>query len=136
MHSTETKTQFIKLRAQGLSFSRIATQLRVSKPTLIAWNRERRSKFQSPRALELKLLQDSLLPQEEMIRCSFNLRAIEFELASRAFREISTDQLHRIATLLRERLSELNAGKQTDKSRSNSVKFDSVSSSLDKRSKG
>jgi hypothetical protein len=129
MHSAEIKTQFIKLRAQGLSYSRIAAQLRVSKPTLIAWNRQCQSQLQSPRALELKLLQDSLLPQDEMVRCSFNLRAIEYELASRAFREVSTDQLHRIATLLRDRLTELQTGQQTDKFRSTSVNFESVSAS-------
>jgi hypothetical protein len=123
MHSSETKAQFIKLRAEGLSFTRIASRLRVSKPTLIAWNRECRSRFQSPRALELKVLQESLMPEDELIRCSFNLRAVEQELASRAFREISTNQLHHMATLLRERLSELHAGKETDKFRSSPVKF-------------
>src|SRR5256885_9368139 len=110
MHSSETKIHFIKLRAQGLSYSRIATQLRVSKPTLIAWNRECQSRLQSPRALELKLLQDSLLPQDELIRCTFNLRAVEQELASRAFREIPTGQLKHMAALLRDRLTELHSG--------------------------
>jgi transposase len=123
MHSSETKAQFIKLRAEGLSFTCIASRLRVSKPTLLAWNRECRSRLHSPRALELKVLQESLLPEDEMIRCSFNLRAIEQELASRAFREISTKQLRHMATLLHERLSELAAGKETDKFRSSSVKF-------------
>jgi transposase-like protein len=136
MHSPETKAQFIKLRAQGLSYARIASRLRVSKPTLIAWNRECQSRFQSPRALELKVLQESLLPEDEMIRCSLNLRAIEQELVSRAFREISTDQLHRMANILRERLSELHAGQQTDKFRSNSVKFSSISTSLVKPGQG
>src|SRR5580765_5271648 len=107
MHSPETKAQFIKLRAQGLSYARIASRLHVSKPTLIAWNRECRSRLSSPRALELKVLQESLLPEDELIRCSLNLRAIEQELVSRAFREISTDQLHHMANLFRERLGEL-----------------------------
>jgi intein-encoded DNA endonuclease-like protein len=107
MHSSEIKTKFIKLRAQGLSYSRISSQLRVSKPTLIAWNHECQAQFQSPRVLELKALQESLLPEDELIRCSFNLRAIEHELASRAFREIPTDQLHRLAALLRDRIAEL-----------------------------
>src|SRR5438034_2479281 len=112
MHSSETKTQFIKLRAQGWSYSRISAQLRVSKPTLVAWNRECQSQLQSPRALELKALQESLLPEEEMIRCSVNLRAIEQEIVSRAFRQISTDQLHRLAALLRDRLGELHPVKE------------------------
>ena len=47
-----------------------------------------------------------------MIRCSIQLRAIEQEIVSRAFRQISTDQLHRFASLLRDRLGELQPVKE------------------------
>src|SRR6185295_18677348 len=108
MHSNETKNEFIKLRAGGWSYSRISTQLKVSRQTLLSWNRQFQSKLRSPRAIELEALQASLLPEEEMIRCSMSLRAVEQELASRAFRQFTTPQLHRFAALLRDRLNELN----------------------------
>jgi len=122
MHSIETKNQFIKLRAQGWSFARISAQLRVSKPTLLAWNRELQSQLRSPRALELQALQEALLPQEEEIRCLAFLRVIEQELASRNLRHMSTDELCRFACLLRDRISELEAVKERSNQRSNAVK--------------
>src|SRR5437899_275373 len=39
VHSLATRNEFLRLRIAGLSFSRIARQLGVSKPTLIAWSR-------------------------------------------------------------------------------------------------
>src|SRR5215470_12944980 len=47
MHSTETINQFLNLRVQGWSFARIAEQLQVSKPTLLAWNRKYHSRIDS-----------------------------------------------------------------------------------------
>ncbi len=34
------KTEFIQLRAQGLSYDKISEKIGISKPTLIKWNRE------------------------------------------------------------------------------------------------
>ncbi len=121
MHTEQTKTDFVKLRAQGWSFSRISAQLRVSKPTLIAWNRQCQSRLQSPRAVELKALQESLLPEEEFLRSTLFLRAIEQELAARALRDIPTAQLHRYAALLRDRLNELHPVKERSNDRLNPV---------------
>jgi transposase-like protein len=126
MHSNETKNEFVKLRAGGWSYSRISTQLKVSRQTLLSWNRQFQSKLRSPRTIELEALQASLVPEEEMIRSSMNLRAVEQELASRAFRQFTTPQLHRFAALLSERLSELNPVKEQSNSgqvRSNSAPF-------------
>ena len=126
MHSNETKNEFIKLRAGGWSYSRISTQLKVSRQTLLSWNRQFQSKRRSPRAIELEALQASLLPEEEMIRSSMSLRAVEQELASRAFRQFTTPQLHRLAALLRDRLNDLNPVKEQSNSgqvRSNLAPF-------------
>src|SRR5438477_10787605 len=103
MHSTETKNQFLKLRAEGCSFSRIASRLHVSKPTLLAWNRQQLGQCHSPRALELKALEESL-PRPELLRCINNLRSVEQALASRGLREIPTAQLLRFAIALRARI--------------------------------
>jgi hypothetical protein len=121
MHTTDTKNQFVKLRAQGWSFARIAAQLRVSKPTLLSWNRQSQAQLRSPRALELKALQESLLPDEELFRCTIFLRTVEQELASRSLRKLSTAELHRLASLLRLRLDELQPVNQQSNERSNSV---------------
>src|SRR2546430_15588955 len=94
MHTTQTKTEFVKLRAQGWSFARISSQLRVSKPTLVSWNRQHLSQLHSPRAQELKALQEILIPEEELFRCTIHLRAVEQELASRTLQQVPTDQLH------------------------------------------
>ena len=40
MHPVSTRSEFLRLRVQGRSLSSIARQLGVSKPTLIAWNRD------------------------------------------------------------------------------------------------
>ena len=114
MHSTETKNQFLKLRAEGCSFSRIASRLHVSKPTLLAWNRQQLSQCRSPRALELQLLQASL-PDQELLRCITNLKAVEQELASRALRELSHEQLKHFAAVLHDRIRELYAVKEQSK---------------------
>ena len=39
-HSMEVKEQFIKLRAKGMSYDKIAAEINVTKPTLIGWARE------------------------------------------------------------------------------------------------
>jgi hypothetical protein len=40
MHDDKTIQRFIDLRVQGRTFASLATELKVSKPTLIAWSRE------------------------------------------------------------------------------------------------
>src|SRR5437870_3567254 len=121
MHTTQTKNEFVKLRAQGWSFARISSQLRVSKPTLVAWNRQHLSQHHSPRAQELKALQEVLMPEEELFRCIIHLRAVEQELASRTLQQVPTDQLHRLAFLLHERITEISAVKECANHRSNSA---------------
>lgn len=124
MHGAETRAQFAKLRAQGLSLARIAVELHVAKTTLVAWNRELQSELRSPRAVELRALQERLLPEEEVLRCTMFLRAVEQELASRPLRELSTGELQRFAALLRERLNELQAGQKRSSNGSATVKCD------------
>ena len=121
MHTTQTKNEFVKLRAQGWSFARISFHLHVSKPTLLAWNRQHLSQLQSPGALELKAIQEILLPEAELLRCITQIRVIEQELASRTLQKVPTDQLHRFATLLHGRITELSPVKEWTTQRSNSA---------------
>ena len=50
MHPASTRNEFLRLRIAGLSFARIARQLGVSKPTLIAWSRASKPELDSGRA--------------------------------------------------------------------------------------
>ena len=40
MKDQKSKERFVELRAEGLSFDKIAKMIKISKPTLINWNRE------------------------------------------------------------------------------------------------
>jgi transposase len=47
MKTNNEKEKFIELRARGLSFSKIAEEIGVSKPILIKWNSELRKEMQT-----------------------------------------------------------------------------------------
>ena len=40
MKDSSVKEKFIQLRAKGLSFDKIAKQIKISKPTLLKWSEE------------------------------------------------------------------------------------------------
>src|SRR5436190_5717353 len=46
MYTNKTRNLFIELRAQGLSLARISAQIKVSKNTLIDWNRQLREEIE------------------------------------------------------------------------------------------
>lgn len=54
MESTTKQKEFIQLRAQGLSFSKIAERLNVSKQTLIKWSGKFKEEIHSLRAIEIE----------------------------------------------------------------------------------
>lgn len=51
--NTDNLERFFELRAQGLSFEKIAAALDVSKPTLISWARENQTELHNRKALAL-----------------------------------------------------------------------------------
>ena len=61
MHSAETKQKFIQLRAQDLSFRRIAEELGVDKDTLRRWNTQFAASIHNLQQIELENLQEQLL---------------------------------------------------------------------------
>ena len=65
MHIEQTHDKFKELRAQGWSLRHIATELHVSKTTLVEWNREFASDIQSLRAAELELLKEKIIASRE-----------------------------------------------------------------------
>ncbi len=103
MHGTETKSQFIELRAQGWSLARIAAHLNVSQRTLVDWNRQEHEEIRTLRAVELEALQEKILAtrEQELKRLKAELDRIDQELAKRTTEFISTENLYRLAALLR-----------------------------------
>jgi hypothetical protein len=80
---------------QGWVFTRIATELNVSKPTLIAWSRQPQHTIANLTAIEREnRLQEHLAAGEERMRkLGEQLRAAEAELAKRDLTTLSTGRL-------------------------------------------
>jgi lambda repressor-like predicted transcriptional regulator len=109
MHSTETKNQFIELRAQGRTLASLASQLGVSKRTLIDWNRQSAPEIQALRAVEIEALHEKILAshEQELTRLGAFQRKLDDELANRAVETIPTDKLLRLSLLLRREIRAL-----------------------------
>ena len=95
MHDEKTVQRFIELRVQGWVFTRIATELNVSKPTLIAWSRKHQHTIANLTAIERenRLCQCLASSEERMQKLGEQLRAAEAELAKRDLTSLSTGRL-------------------------------------------
>jgi len=95
MHDDKTVQRFIDLRVQGWSFARLATELNVSKPTLIAWSRKHQHTIANLVAIEREERLNQLLAtsEERLRRLGAELRAAEAELAKRDLASLSTGRL-------------------------------------------
>jgi len=117
MKTIEEKQKFIQLRAQGLSFDKIAEELEISKPTLLSWSGELFEEVQEAVFHE----QEKLLNQYEV------MRRARFEAYSRLLREalnelnkrakenklskMETSQLLKLALSLEQRIEQDTAQK-------------------------
>src|SRR2546421_8708893 len=121
MHIEETHDKFKDLRAQGWSLRHIATELHVSKPTLVEWNRAFASDIQSLRAAELELLKEKIIAsrEEELDRLARLRKDVNDELAHRPLRLIPIEKLFHLAIELREEMEHvrLDDGAQEPSSR-------------------
>ena len=106
MHDAEIQQQFVTLRAQGRSFTRIATELNVARRTLVDWSRKFQFEIQNQRAIELEALREKFLaPREERLQhLGAQLAAVEAELKQRSIAELSTPRLFVLADSLRRQL--------------------------------
>ena len=109
MHSIATRNEFLRLRLAGLSFARIARQLGVSKPTLIAWSRASQPELDSGRAEVQDRAQDetSTTANQELAEIKRRHHALRQELFSRALRDIPTSCLETLAGELHKRIEHL-----------------------------
>ena len=106
MKDQETIQKFIELRAQGMSFARIARQLDVAKSTLVNWSKEHQHLIQNLRAIEWEDFVDRTLAskQERLKTVSEQLRRLDTELAKRDLASVPTARLQSMAEQLRRRL--------------------------------
>ena len=103
MHSTDTKSQFIALRAKGWSLARIADRLNVCLRTLVDWNRQSQTEIRALRAVELEALQEKILAthEQELTRLTQHLQRLEEETAKRELECVETKDLYRLSSLVR-----------------------------------
>jgi hypothetical protein len=109
MHSTDTKSQFVELRAKGWSLTRIATQLNVSPRTLVEWNRQSQVEIRLLRAVELEALQERILAthEQELTGLMQHLKRLEEEVANRKLQFVETEDLYRLSSLVRAEIRKL-----------------------------
>ena len=91
----DTKDKFIELRAKGLSYDKISTQLKVAKSTLIALSKEFELEIKNLRNIEIEALNEKFMLSKEkkleIIKEIFE-KMVE-NLKSRNFDEIPIDKL-------------------------------------------
>ena len=104
----ELKTQFIELRAKGLSYQKISKRLKVSKSTLANWSAELEGEIASLRAMELEALYERYyLTKESRIRLlGDQLKEIQAELKKRKLEHIPTDRLMELELKILQALQE------------------------------
>lgn len=106
MKTNVEKEQFIQLRAQGLSYDKIATELDISKPTLIKWNEECRNEIANLRFFEIESLitQYGLVKKAKIDSLAQMLNKAIQELKQRSFEDLSTKELLTIIFQLDEKI--------------------------------
>lgn len=95
MPQTDTKQQFIELRAKGWSFDKIAKELGKAKQTLIDWSKELQDEIANLKALELEALYEShyLLTENRLQNLGAILSKLKAEVERRSFSDLPTEKL-------------------------------------------
>ena len=92
---TEEKLQFVQLRAEGRSYSAIAKQLRVSKSTLSAWNKELKEQVAEQKAERLRELYESyyMLKEARIKQLGETLKMVNEALAQKDLSQMPAEKL-------------------------------------------
>lgn len=95
MKDANKKSEFIELRAKGMSFAKISEQIGVSKPTLIQWSKELEFEVSNLKAIEMEAFYEEYrLNREARIkRLSNQLNKLETEIDGRNLEDIPTSKL-------------------------------------------
>jgi len=99
MYSRDAHDRFVELRAQGWTLPHIASEIHVSKRTLVDWNREFAADIKSMRAVELELLKEKFLAsrEEEVDRLARLKKDVDDELSGRTLKFLPIEKLFRLS---------------------------------------
>ncbi len=89
------KDRFIQLRAQGLSYAKIADILQVSKPTLIALSKEYRIEIQNLQAIYTEALREKYFahPDKRIEIFGRRIESLLAELEKRKLEDLPTEKI-------------------------------------------
>lgn len=95
MKTTDKKTDFIELRAKGLSYAKIAEQLHISKSTCSSWEKVLKSQIQKCKEARLTELYTlyGMEKESRIARVGKALSDIDKALATKDLSELSADTL-------------------------------------------
>jgi hypothetical protein len=99
VHNIETREQFVELRGAGKSYSAIADELNVSKPTLIEWGKDLQREIANAKVLRMdELFETFAVSKAKRIEVfGKRLEAILAELDKRPLTDIPTGVLLKLA---------------------------------------
>src|SRR5882757_6537102 len=96
---SELVDRFIALRARGVPYATIESEIGVSRKTLTRWSRQHAQRLANERAIEDELLAETLKNSRRARleqSCALHSRVLE-ELSRRKLEEIPTEGLARLA---------------------------------------
>jgi predicted DNA-binding protein YlxM (UPF0122 family) len=102
----EQMQQFIELRAENVSYAKIAKQLGVSKTTLIDWAKNCELEIENRRAVTLEALNEQYKvgQQHRLEMWSEQLEAVRAELKERGLKDVPTVKLIELLDVLTTKL--------------------------------
>src|SRR5688572_20463202 len=97
-HPEELKTKFLELRAEGVSYGRIAEAIGVSKPTLIQWGKAMAEEIADLQSAERELVREKLLGNFEqwLGRQVHHFNRLDAEFGRREFKYSPTESVFRM----------------------------------------
>ena len=106
----EKQREFVKLRAGGLSYSKIAEKMGIGRRTLIGWSKKLRSEINNLQQIEYEALREEyLLSRRQRIRVlGTQLQMVISEIMKRDVSEVPTWRLVKIQNRLVRELAEEN----------------------------
>jgi hypothetical protein len=109
MHSIKTHCDFIRLRARGYSFTKVAKQLEISLSTARTWDDQHRAEIEKVRAHFVESLKQELLPDcaAQLASLTRALKRINEELDKRDFKDQPTGVLVRCQNMILSRIDKL-----------------------------
>ena len=104
--TVDEQTKFIELRAKGNSFEKIAKEIKVSKPTLLKWDKQFRAHVIELRFLHFESLaeQYSLMKKQRLEDLGELYQKLKRELSKRDMSKVATEKLIDMVTRLEDRL--------------------------------